>query len=84
MNNLKIVEEKVNENVYYSKKWNVKNGRKKFAVIYKKPDCYTVTINGFLWFKTSLTDCIDHCNEFAGNLFFNKVIFCKLPTEKVN
>ena len=84
MNKLKIVEEKVNKNIYYSKKWNVKNGRKKFAVIYKKANSYSITINGFQWSKQTLIECIDHCNEFAEGFFFNKVVFCKLPAEKVN
>ena len=82
MNNLKIIENVVVKNDYYSKKWTVKNGRKKFAVICKKQNCYSVTINGFQWSKSTLTDCIDHCNEYAGNFFFNEVIFCKLPSEK--
>ena len=79
MNNLKLKEIPVVKNKYYSKKWNVKNGRKKFAVITKNADCYKISINGFQWQKSNLIDCLDHCNEYAGNLFFNKVIFCKLP-----
>ena len=79
MNNLKLKEIPVIKNKYYSKKWNVKNGRKKFAEITKNKVCYKISINGFQWQKNTLIECVDHCNEYAGNLFFNKVTFCKLP-----
>lgn len=74
MINLRLIEKKVDKNPIFSRKFEVKNGRRIFAKIYQRVNGkYSVEINGTSWIKNDLFDAIDHVSEMAGLLFFQDV-----------
>ena len=79
MINLRLIEKKVDKNPIFSRKFEVKKGRRIFAKIYHRiTGEYSVEINGTSWIKNDLFDAIDHVNEMAGLLFFQNVEIIKL------
>lgn len=79
MVNLRLIEKKVDDNPIFSRKFEVKEGRRIFAKIYHRINGkYSVEINGATWIKNSLFDCVSHINEMSGRLFFQDVEVIKL------
>lgn len=79
MINLRLIEKKVDNNPIFSRKFEVKKGRRIFAKIYFRVNGeISVDINGYTWIKNDLFDAIDHVSEMAGLLFFQNVEVIKL------
>lgn len=79
MINLRLIEKKVDKNPIFSRKFEVKEGKRIFAKIYHRVNGkYSVEINGATWIKNSLFECVEHINEMSGRLFFQNVEIVKL------